>query len=187
MVLICYGFYQIAQMHKKEKMILELRVKRRRKRRKSQQEPKLKRPRVSLSVVRVLLKTYDTCTLRSRGPELHMNTICELILSNVILIEKSIHLESCYEVIICIVFPSVYKFSKGLSSCSYLQTVLSRQADNKPIHPLCRYQNSFQMVTSLRDRSWAIKMSKYYGVQIAYMLFWCVLMKGLCVHVWGVN
>ena len=60
MVLICYGFYQIAQMHKKEKMILELRVKRRRKRRKSQQEPKLKRLKVSLSVVRVLLKTYDS-------------------------------------------------------------------------------------------------------------------------------
>jgi len=50
-------------MHKKEKMILELRVKRRRKRRKSQQEPKLKRLKVSLSVVRVLLKTYDTCAL----------------------------------------------------------------------------------------------------------------------------
>ena len=60
MVLIYYGFYQIAQMHKKEKMILELRVKRRRKRRKSQQEPKLKRLKVSLSVVRVLLKTYDS-------------------------------------------------------------------------------------------------------------------------------
>ena len=60
MVLICYGFYQIAQMHKKEKMILELRVKRRKKRRKSQQEPKLKRLKVSLSVVRVLLKTYDS-------------------------------------------------------------------------------------------------------------------------------
>ena len=139
MVLICYGFYQIAQMHKKEKMILELRVKRRRKRRKSQQEPKLKRLKVSLSVVRVLLKTYDTCTLRSRGPELHMNIICELILSNVILIEKSIHLESCYEVIICIVFPSVYKFSKGLSSCSYFADCsksTGRQQTDPPTVPI---------------------------------------------------
>ena len=96
MVLICYGLYQIAQMHKKEKMILELQVKRRRKRRKSQQEPKLKRVKVSLSVVRMLLKTYDTCTLRSRGSELYINIICELTLNNIILIEKSIHVESCY-------------------------------------------------------------------------------------------
>ena len=96
MVLICYGFYQIAQMHKKEEMILELRVKRRRKRRKSQQEPKLKRLKVSLSVVRVLSKTFDTCKLWSRGPELYTNIICELTLNNIILIEKSIHLESYY-------------------------------------------------------------------------------------------
>ena len=96
MVLICYGFYQIAQMHKKEKMILELRVKRRRKRRKSQQEPKLKRLKVSLSVVRVLSKTFDTGTLRSGGPELYINIICELTLNKIILIEKSIHVESCY-------------------------------------------------------------------------------------------
>ena len=174
-------------MHKKEKMILELQVKRRRKRRKSQQEPKLKRLKVSLSVVMVLLKTYDTCTLWSWGPELYINIICELTLNKIILIEKSIHVESCYQVIICIAFLSVFKFFKGLLLCSYLQTVLSRRADNKPIHPLCRYQNSFQMVTSLRDRSWAIKMSKYYGVQIAYLLFWCVLMKGLCVHILGVH
>ena len=77
-------------------MILELRVKRRRKRRKSQQEPKLKRLKVILSVVRVLLNTYDTCTLQSQGPELFTNIICELTLNKIILIEKSIHVESCY-------------------------------------------------------------------------------------------